>query len=217
MNSLASIKPGSTPLVTLLASALSSATTEATRSNPAELKAVAVQMFATVAGCEYHWPNSEHRLLLKRAIAEAKRLAFDFRDVRLLNELWQATTLNLAPSKDANWCWDSKAGVLKPMAGWEASIKLGKDYMVGRDGSLLQFISTHTSQLAPWMRYAFHWAVLHPAEVLVLKSRGKGRKVEWHVFARADFVEFQLPYHDSGGEHSYISIDCNTKVHVNAD
>ena len=47
--------------------------------------------------------------------------------------------------------------------------------------------------------------------------RTRDRAREWHVYVRGEYVSFELPFHDAGGERLYISQDGRTKVHVDED
>jgi hypothetical protein len=43
------------------------------------------------------------------------------------------------------------------------------------------------------------------------------RHRSWIIYKRGAYVEFRLPYHDMGGERSYISRDRYSKIHIDED
>lgn len=71
----------------------------------------------------------------------------------------------------------------------------------------------HRSRLNAWQRLAFAWCQQHPDRLLMLV----GKHRSWDVYRRGEYVEFRLPYHDMGGERSYISRDGYWKIHVDED
>jgi hypothetical protein len=69
------------------------------------------------------------------------------------------------------------------------------------------------SRLNAWQNMAFVWAQQHPDKMLVLN----GHRRTWYVCKRGQYVFFRLPFHDAGGERTYISQDGHWRIHVDED
>ena len=93
---------------------------------------------------------------------------------------------------------------------WDKAVQLGRDYMVGSRVPMGKFLCSHRSRLNAWQQVASVWAQQHPDKLLVLDSRRR----TWHVYKRGQYVSFRLPFHDAGGERTYISRDGHHKIHV---
>ena len=98
---------------------------------------------------------------------------------------------------------------------WDISIDCGRSYLVGMDVPLHSFLSTHTTNLRPWQRVAFRWALANPEKCLQLETFDRG--LYWTVEKRSEYVEFGLPHQTQGGEKHWISRDGQTRVLVNVD
>ena len=98
---------------------------------------------------------------------------------------------------------------------WNSALEAGRNYLVGRDVSLTEFVRTHRSSLNDWQRLAYQWCLANPSQALVLRARN-GRLI-YEIKKRGDYVEIGLPHHDHGGEKHWISRDGRTKVLINVD
>jgi hypothetical protein len=105
------------------------------------------------------------------------------------------------------------AGRQDPWASWTACIESGRTYLTGTRLTTAAFERLYRRRLEPWMVRAYVWARQNPDRTLVLH----GRRYAWHVFQRGEYVSFQLPFHDSGGERDYVSRDGRTRILVNDD
>lgn len=98
-------------------------------------------------------------------------------------------------------------------AFWTRIIESGKSYLVGDDWSMSQFLKRYSSPLSNWQRMAYDFAIQNPMLVLHVETD----RYEWNVYLRGEYVEFRLPYHDKGGEKSYVTRTGRTKVQVDDD
>lgn len=96
---------------------------------------------------------------------------------------------------------------------WNKMLECGRSYMVGRDVPMSTFIRSHRTRLQAWQRLAFAFCKQHPKLQLHLISPSR----EWSVYVRGEYVEYNLPHHDMGGENTYVSVDGRYKVHINRD
>lgn len=76
-----------------------------------------------------------------------------------------------------------------------------------------QFLKRYSSPLSLWQRMAYDFAIQNRNSVLHVESN----RHEWSVYFRGEYVEFRLPYHEKGGEKSYITRTGKTKVQVDDD
>lgn len=76
-----------------------------------------------------------------------------------------------------------------------------------------QFLKRYSSPLSNWQRMAYDFAIQNPMLVLHVETD----RYEWNVYLRGEYVEFRLPYHDKGGEKSYVTRTGRTKVQVDDD
>jgi hypothetical protein len=76
-----------------------------------------------------------------------------------------------------------------------------------------QFLKRYSSSLSNWQRMAYDFAIQNPMLVLHVETD----RYEWNVYLRGEYVEFRLPYHDKGGEKSYVTRTGRTKVQVDDD
>lgn len=114
------------------------------------------------------------------------------------------------------WATDQKGRwYLDPgeFAYWSRSIEAGKSYLVGDTWSMSQFLKRYSSPLSRWQRMAYDFAIQNPKIVLHVETF----RHEWRVYLRGEYVEFRLPFHDKGGEKSYITRTGRTKVQVDDD
>ncbi len=98
-------------------------------------------------------------------------------------------------------------------ATWEAALAAGQSYLCGPSVSRAAFLRTYRRSMLNWMIPAYVWARQNPERVLTLMSR----RYTWRVYQRGEYVVFQLPFHDSGGEKEYISRDGVSRIKVNDD
>lgn len=96
---------------------------------------------------------------------------------------------------------------------WDRTIEAGKSYMVGDKISMTKFLKSHSSPLCAWQKLAYQWAIENPDQILHVENRTH----EWRVFLHGEYVEFELPYHEKGGERNYVTRSGKTKVLVNVD
>ena len=66
---------------------------------------------------------------------------------------------------------------------------------------------------ARWCEYNYGGGQQHLNRLLMLVRVGRS----WGVYRWGEYIEFRLPYHDMGGERSYISRDGYCKIHVDED
>lgn len=100
-----------------------------------------------------------------------------------------------------------------PWSTFTASLEAGRNYMVGKDVPMDQFMRSHRSPLNAWQQAAFQWAQENPEKMLTVEANGK----DWLVYRRGEYVEFYLPHQDAGGENVYITQNGKIKYHVNED
>jgi len=100
-----------------------------------------------------------------------------------------------------------------PHAEWDEALRAGRDYMVGSDVPLDEYVKRYRSPMRRWQQVAYEWARKHPNRMLIVVNASNS----WEVYKRGDYVELGLPHHDAGGERHYISRDGKTKVRVNQD
>lgn len=99
---------------------------------------------------------------------------------------------------------------------WDACVTSGRDYLVGAQMDLKQFLRTHTSTLNEWQRAAYKLAWNYPhVQVMVNTGEYGPRKYEWVVYRRGEYVDFSLPHQDAGGERDYISRDGRRRILIN--
>jgi len=98
-------------------------------------------------------------------------------------------------------------------ASYEASLECGRSYMVGDSLTTAEFVKRYGSSLTEWQKLAYLWCRQNPTKALRLESRQR----DWCVYVRGEYVEFNLPHQDAGGEKSYITLDGKRKIHVNED
>jgi hypothetical protein len=96
---------------------------------------------------------------------------------------------------------------------WEVAMKHGMSYMAGIEYPAEPVPTNLISYLNAWQKEAFLYCAANPTRMINIRNS----RAEWDIYSRGEYVEFCLPHHDRGGEHSYISCDGKTKVHVNAD
>lgn len=96
---------------------------------------------------------------------------------------------------------------------WDAALACGKSYMVGDRQTTEEFLRGHTTVLSPWQRAVYSFLKQRPDASV---SR-PGRRIEWCCYCRGEYVRFDIPHHDRGGEKGYISRDGRTKVLINVD
>lgn len=97
--------------------------------------------------------------------------------------------------------------------GWDESVRMGRDYMVGSGVSIPTFMKTHARSMQLWQRFAYIWAMANPDKILEVESS----RFEWQIYLRGEYVEFVLPHHDRGGEKAFISRTGKTMIWVNND
>ena len=100
-----------------------------------------------------------------------------------------------------------------PYGSWEAIVRAGKSYLYGENYPLATYLRRNRSPLRKWQQAAFHWAHAHPTEVLIIESPQR----EWRIGLRGEFVQFDLPHHDFGGERSWASLDGKSRLLINVD
>ena len=206
MTQLCDIRPGSPPLVTLLAAEMSSQLVAVLgRTQVANMpvsaaaqpsgfydadKADAVirKAFMDVTDVEFDESSPTHRKLLQTARRYAVLAGMAFGDVQLLQRLWHSSIL-LQPSitvdnqqEPAARCRDTPWRSSKPMP--------------------------------TWARHAFHWCVLHPDDVVHMQSKHPAHAREWTARLRGDHVEFTLVRDRPAVCEVYISQDCINLLHV---
>ena len=98
-------------------------------------------------------------------------------------------------------------------ATWEAALAAGQSYLCGPSISREAFLRLYRRPLLDWMVPAYTWARQNPDRVLTLNSR----RFAWRVYQRSEYVVFQLPFHDSGGEKEYVSRDGVSRIKSNDD
>lgn len=76
-----------------------------------------------------------------------------------------------------------------------------------------RFLKRYSLPLSSWQRMAYDFAIQNPMLVLHVETD----RYEWNVYLRGEYVEFRLPYHDKGGEKSYVTRTGRTKVQVDDD
>jgi hypothetical protein len=96
---------------------------------------------------------------------------------------------------------------------WDRMIEAGKSYMVGDNITMSKYLKSHSSPLCDWQKMAYQWAIENPDQILHVENGTH----EWRVFLHGEYVEFELPYHEKGGERNYVTRSGKTKVLVNVD
>lgn len=96
---------------------------------------------------------------------------------------------------------------------WDAIIEAGRNYMVGRETPMAEYLRSHSSNLTLWQRMAYDWCKANPNQRLVVENA----RYEYHVYLRGESVEIGLPFHDQGGERHWVTRDGKRKVLVNVD
>lgn len=96
---------------------------------------------------------------------------------------------------------------------WVAILEAGRSYLVGDKVPMTKFISDFLEHMKPWMREAYQWAIANPLWALHCDIGS----FSWKISATQNYVEFELPHHDAGGEKSWVSHDGCTMVLVNDD
>lgn len=96
---------------------------------------------------------------------------------------------------------------------WDKAIEAGKSYMVGSDVPTPEFLRKSRSSLTGWMKMAYRWVLMNPDH----KLNVSGKRLEYCVSKRGEYVDIALPHHDKGGEKNWITRDGRTKILVNVD
>lgn len=96
---------------------------------------------------------------------------------------------------------------------WEEILEAGRSYMVGSEIPMTAYVRSHTSRLTCWQQLAYEYCKANPGDRLVVENN----RFTYHVCARGEYVEFGLPYHDSGGEKHWVSNNGKSRVLVNVD
>jgi len=96
---------------------------------------------------------------------------------------------------------------------WQAILEAGRSYLVGSDVPMETFIRTHKSPLVGWMPAAFRWCSVNPLYRLKFSTPGR----DWYVYKRGEYVTFELPHHDAGGEKAWVSCDGKSRILINVD
>jgi rubredoxin len=96
---------------------------------------------------------------------------------------------------------------------WDEALKAGRNYLVGSDVPLDEFVKSYRSPMRSWQQTAYRWAIQHPGRMLILRNASNS----WEVYKRGEYVEFGLPHHDAGGVRHYISRNGKSKIRVNED
>lgn len=207
MVALDNIKPGSPPLVTLLAAELASQLVGALGKAQAcnippvadlqpsgfydEVRANEVigKAFCEVTGVAAFNPDCHaHRQLLRTARRYAVEAGMSFEYAPLLQRLWHSSVL-LEPS-------------------------ITSDNWPEPDSRFSQTPWRSRKILTVWQRHAFHWCVLHPEDVVRMRSRHPVHTREWLARLRGDHVEFRLSRPEPASVEVYISHDCIGLHHV---
>lgn len=177
--------------------------------NICDANEVMEQAFVAVVGKTSDTLNNEtHFRLWGLAWSAARKYNFNMSLLNLWTVLDYSTRMRI--SHQVNAYHEMKDDKYR---SWDQSIETGHSYLVGDRMTREQFLTSHTSRLSPWMQHAFHWCVMNPEKCLRLD----GARLEWRVYARGEYVNFSLPYHDHGGEKDWISVDGKTKVLINVD
>lgn len=98
-------------------------------------------------------------------------------------------------------------------SSWDAAIKVGIMNFATSEITVQEFVTKHRIAMKPWMKLAYQWAVAHEDSVLIVAND----RYDWMVYERGDYVCFQLPHHDRGGEKEYVSKDGKSRVQISED
>ena len=91
----------------------------------------------------------------------------------------------------------------------------GRSYMVGEQVSLTDFVDSHTSKCTDWQRIVARYCMEYPkAQIRIMIDRPP---LEYLIYRQGEFVVIALPYHDKGGEKTWVTQDCREKILVNVD
>lgn len=96
---------------------------------------------------------------------------------------------------------------------WVAILEAGRDYLVGNKVPVTQFILDFSEHMKPWMCEAYQWARANPLWTLYCDIGFQS----WKISATQEYVEFELPHHDAGGEKAWVTRDGLVMVQVNED
>ncbi len=97
---------------------------------------------------------------------------------------------------------------------WDAIIKAGRSYMVGEQYPMGSFLKCYSRPIThSWRKLAYQFAMQNPDKYLVVRSQSH----YWEIKRRGEFVQFNLPHQDYGGEKTYVTCDGQTWVEVNED
>lgn len=96
---------------------------------------------------------------------------------------------------------------------WDQMIESGRNYMVGREVPISEYVKANSSRLIGWFRLAYHWAKAYSLYTLAIETARR----DWEISAENDWVVIKLPYHDKGGEYTWISRDGIHKVLIDVD
>ena len=113
--------------------------------------------------------------------------------------------------------WTLSRGAYNPARDtysvWDKAIECGRSSLVGTNVPLNTFIRQHCSQLNQWQQLAYLFVRQNPGLTLILRDK----RQYWMVYERGEYVEFNLPHQDLGGEKTYISRDGKSKIKINQD
>lgn len=105
---------------------------------------------------------------------------------------------------------------------WQSIINQGRCYLTSNELTEADFLYRYARPMPQkWMPMAYVWARENPTKRLVLRKDEPEREgalgVMWRVYQRGEYVCFDLPSHDWGGEEYFVSRDGATLVKIGQD